>query len=40
MEKKDDEEMNEASVQESPVKNDAISSKESEKSPSVTNKLD
>ena len=40
VEKEYNEEMNEAPVQESPVKNDAISSKESEKSASVTQKLD
>ena len=40
VEKEDDNEMNEDSVQESPVKNDTISSKESEKSASVTQKLD
>ena len=40
VEKEDDEDVNEALVQESPVKSVAISSKESEKSASVTHKLD
>ena len=41
VEKEDDEDLNEAAlVQESPVKSVAISSKESEKSASVTQKLD
>ena len=40
VEKEDDEDVNEALVQESPVKSVVISSKESEKSASVTHKLD
>ena len=40
VEKEDDEDVNEALVQESPVKSVVISSKESEKSASVTQKLD